>query len=184
MGGAFDWVRLPDGRVTGNKMPLCFAHHELVTNNEVTIWFEQFNGFQWIDSKSEFPQMMKYQPPMASVSDVGDDILFPNVPVLTESNGHVHDERAVCPTCERPLPKPKIENDPEKPKERKTWAVSVPAERWEDGADVLDELLEAARDELDRVGISYGDGKKVKYAILSTALALFVQHADHVLADA
>lgn len=182
MGGAFNWVRLPNGNVTGNLMPLCFSHHEQVTNNQVVIQYDMSNGFQWVDSTLGRSQLMQYQPPLAGASET--DAVVSNGNVVSADNGHVHDERAICPTCERPMPRPKIESDPEAAKERKTWAVSVPADRWEDGADVLDGLLEAARDELDKVGLSYGEGKKVKYAILATSLALFVQHAELILADA
>lgn len=177
MGGAYNWVRLPDGNVTGNLVGLCFQHHEQVTNNEVTISWTDGEGFTWLDPTRP-RQKLTTQPPF--IETQGD----PPAHVYEQDNGHVHqDERQICPTCERPMPKPKLESDPEAPKERKTWAVSVPQEKWEDGADVLDELLEGIRDELDKAGLSYSEGKKVKYHILATALALFLQNADQVLSD-
>lgn len=88
---------------------------------------------------------------------------------------------ATCPTCERPLPKPKIETPMEERKIRRTWSVSVPVDRQEDGAEVLDTLLEEVRDELARAGLPYGDSEVAKYHPLATALALFVTNAREIL---
>jgi hypothetical protein len=183
MGGAFDWVRLPDGTVSGNKIGICASHHQMVTENKTRIVFE--NGAYWYsDALVQREQPLTEQPPLVSQQDQE----------TPPGNGHVVEpeprhivtpehHREICPTCERPMPKPKVENETEEVRQRKTWAVSVPNDHWEDGADMLDELIEASRDELDKVGMSYGEGKKVKYFILATALGLFVQHAEAILSD-
>ena len=185
MGGAFNWVRLPDGNVSGNLMGICASHHQLVTENKAVISYED-DGYYWTDAYRP-KEKLTQQPPLVLKKEMEELPSNGHHPV--EEPGHIVTEqhhREICPTCERPMPKPKLDtdNEAEKPRERKTWAISVPADKWEDGADVLDVLLEAARDEMDKVGLSYGEGKKIKFAILSTALALFVNHAEQILADA
>jgi len=184
MGGAFNWVRLPDGNVSGNKMGICASHHQLVTENKAIVEYTDGEYF-WTDAyRPKAP--LTQQPPLVLKKEMEE--LPGNGHVTVEPDHIVTEEhhREICPTCARPLPKPKLDtdNETEKPRERKTWAISVPADKWEDGADILDVLLEAARDEMDKVGLSYGEGKKIKFAILSTALALFVNHAEQILADA
>jgi hypothetical protein len=159
MGGAFSWVLTPDGVEIGNLVPLCYRHHEQVTNNEIGITY-QGGRFFWEG------EPLTWQPPSK------------NGP---EEVGTEPEERPICPGCGRRLPKPKIDSPTEEKKKRKTWAVSVPATVEEDGADVLDALLEAAREKMDEAGLDWGEGQK--YFVLSTALGLFVQHADLIMSN-
>lgn len=180
LNGPYSWVKMPDGVEVGNLTGLCVAHHEQVTNNKANIiWgkriysntgdVDTINKYLWEEGNSTIP--LTIQPPLLEHAEE----------TLTEAEAHT---RPVCPGCGRPLPKPKPDTPKEEAKPRGTWAVSVPMEERENGADVLDELLDAARDELDKAGISYGKGNRVKYYQLATALALFVQHASEVLSDA
>jgi len=60
----------------------------------------------------------------------------------------------------------------------------VPSDEREQGADMLDTLLEEGRREMARAGLPYGDEDAAKYFVLSTMLGLFVTHAEEVLSDA
>ena len=64
---------------------------------------------------------------------------------------------------------------------RRTWSVTVPKDEREDGAQTLDVLLDAARHEMAKAGLPYGENEAVKFFVLSAALGLFVSHAEEVL---
>lgn len=167
-----DWVLMPDGVEIANKTGLCFTHHDLITVNKAAIDYED-GVFLWCYEGQEAP--LTKQP-----------LLLHELVEIHEGHGLSEEEahtRPICPGCGRAMPKPKIETPPEEKKERGTWAISIPMDERENGFEVLNELLGAAREELDKAGISYGKGNRVKYYQLATALALFVQHADQVLSD-
>lgn len=171
MGGAFDYVRVPDGTEIGNLVPLCYRHHQEVTENKAHIVYR--NGrFFWEG------EPLVWQPPIIKRGDI-----VPDLPVFEHVAEERVTERPVCPTCHRLLPKPKLDTPLEPKKIRRTWAVSVPYTHEENGADTLDALLEAAREEMDTYGLNWGDGNRVKFHILATAMALFVQHARDILSD-
>jgi hypothetical protein len=185
--GDFKWVRMPDGVEIGNLVGLCVPHHQQITDNITEIQYED-GSFYWVEADPS-GWTGKGVPNTAFATE---DLLVrkplatqpPTKGVVVEEHEHTYtEERPICPGCGRMMPKPKIETPSEDKKPRGTWAVSVPADERENGAEVLDELLNAARDELDKAGISYGKGNRVKYYQLSTALALFVQHAEQVLSD-
>lgn len=90
----------------------------------------------------------------------------------------------VCPSCKRPLPRPKIKTPLEAARPRRTWSVTVPMDQRENGAEILDELLEASREGMARKGLVYGEGEKTKFGVLGTSLALWVQHLDTIMGDA
>lgn len=183
LGGPFDWVRMDDGVEIGNLTGICFNHHNELTENKQQITYDK-GIFYWSDGRTLIPQPPSIEKPVEIP-----DFLNPVPPPDPENlpPGHVlepdHD-REVCPTCNRKLPKPKVETPMEDRKPRGTWAVGVPMDERENGADTLDELLEACRDELDKAGLSYGNESKVKFYVLATTLGIFVQHASTILGDA
>jgi hypothetical protein len=81
----------------------------------------------------------------------------------------------ICPSCKRPLPHAKLDKPHEAKRPRRTWSITVPVDERENGADVLDELLEASRDVMARAGLPYGEESSVRYFVLTAALGLFVQ---------
>lgn len=167
MGGAYDWVRLPDGTEIANLVGLCNKHHRQVTENRVHITLHD-GVFNW---GKDGP--LSYQPPCLD----GEREVVDTVPG-TENT------RPVCVTCKRPMPRPKIEGEKkEEKKPRSTWAVAVPIDQRENGAEVLDGLVAAAEEKMDQYGLNWGHGNRVMYFKLVTALALFVQHADDILSD-
>jgi hypothetical protein len=169
MGSAYSYVRLDDGTEIGNLAPLCFRHHEMITNNAAWIQYED-GVFKWNDLTNA-ALALSWQPPR-----YGED---PTQYFVSENEV---ESRPICPACNRRLPKPKVDSPMEETKRRATWAVGVPVD-VEDGAAVLDALIEASREAMDDVGLSYSDSSKAKYYVLSTALGLFVQHAPEILSD-
>jgi hypothetical protein len=171
MGGAFDWVRLADGVETGNIIGLCFYCHKDVTENKAHIVLNPKDyNFYWND------RLLRYQPPKkGEVAGASSD---------SGEVGATDETRPVCVTCKRPLPRPKIEGQKtEKTRIRKTWSVAVPLDEQEDGAEVIDGLLDLAEEKLDKAGLNWGHGNRVVYYKLTTILGLFCQHADQVLSD-
>lgn len=82
-----------------------------------------------------------------------------------------------CPTCSRPLPRPKGQREPAKV--RRSWTINVPKEEQEDGAEVLDTLLEECRKLF-----GHNEGKNLKYHTIVQALALVVQNGHKLAANA
>jgi len=166
--GPYSWVRLgtSDGLVVGNLLPLCWQHHQEVTENRArVVWDEKGEKFFWQEGEDSIRLL---QPPtIETIRDVQD--------------GHSTDSgSASCPTCGQRI-REKVERQHEPKRPRKTWTITVPNDAREVGADVLDTLLESARLILDDHGISYGEDRGVRYFVLSTSLGLFVAHAEDVL---
>jgi hypothetical protein len=92
---------------------------------------------------------------------------------LTEPH---RDISGTCPTCKRKLPvkKEKLEKE----RKRTTWSIRVPKDHLENGAEILDSLLEECRDILGR-----DENEKTRYYTLVESLALLLQH-DHLLEKA
>lgn len=170
MAGAYDWVRLPEGKEVGNIVGLCPDCHRLVTENRVHITFRPTdNRFCWNGAP------LAYQPPGA-----GQGAIRPGFAEQSVAAEIV--ERSKCPSCGRRMPKPKEDKEKDEEKRpRKTWSVAVPFDQQENGAEVIDELLDAAEEAMDKYGLNWGHGSRVAYFKLTTALALFVTHADEIL---
>lgn len=167
LAGAFDWVRLPDGQVVCNVVGLCLIHHGMITVNDARITYVPQTGLlMWHSPGAE--GRLDGQGDWHDVSSKGHDYSS-------------HDS-SICPTCHQRV-KPKIENKPEERKPRGSWSITVPKDVREDGADVLDSLLENARISLDLAGISYGPERKVRYYVLAASLGLFVQHFEELMSD-
>ena len=160
LNGDYWFVQLPDARIIGNCIGLCNTHHRKVTENEAMIAFLD-DVYVWGPPEGDV-QVLAWQPPGIE---------------------HQHervDNSDVCPQCHQRI-KPKTK--PEQRKNRRTWSIAVPKDDQENGADVLDTLIDAAREELDSVGLSYGDEHRYRYHVLATSLGLFVQHGQAILSD-
>lgn len=189
LAGDYKWVRMPDKVEIGNIVGLCFAHHQEITENKQRISYREGKYF-WTDGKPLTQQPPVREPIPAptedgssesnnlngSPSDVSTEIIADVEPI------EEHDPKT-CPTCKRPMPRPKIDTPKEDRKPRGTWAVAVPMDVREDGADTLDELLEASRDEMAKKGWEYGDSSTAKFFVLSHALSMFVLNAGQILGD-
>lgn len=173
LGGPFSWVRLEDGTILGNLVPLCYDCHRKITDNEAHIlWVRE--SFQWSDRASawkdrdwDWPCLIDPQPPIHGKPEQPD--------MSTPSLGPAAVE--TCPTCKRTMPHEHSEKK-SKAKRRKTWTVTVPAEADEDGALVLDTLLDECRKIF-----KHDDAKNVRYFSLTQALALVVEHGHRMMRD-
>lgn len=183
LNGDYEWVKMPDGKIVGNLSPLCYLHHKDITENRTRIVYQE-GKFLW-DNFIGDPVPLGWQPPNYELVEAAEQEKFDRA---FNQHEHVLDEeqpeKRICKSCGQRLPKPKVETPVEEKKLRRTWAVSVPVDLLEDGADTLDTLLEAAREELADAGLEYGQGKKVKFHILATSLGLFVQHSKSILSNA
>ena len=166
LAGAYDWVELPDHVIVGNVVGLCIGHHDLITDNQA--WIRWIDGaFWWC-----YPNGRE------------DDKLYPQPPIHGQPVLDSHEQQivgpaaaAVCPGCKRPLPRAKDDRK-EGARRRKTWVVTVPADAQEDGALVLDTLLEECRSLF-----SHGEETNLRYFTLVQALALVVQNGHALVSD-
>jgi hypothetical protein len=184
------WVRTKDGLLHGNCVRVCGHHHRDLTDNVAAVVYRD-ETFWWRDVLGE-ALPLDWQPPGEALYQElsAPERETPSDPdlLLTERLGASHvlvegHDPDVCPTCLRKLPRPKDERAPEAKKVRKTYSVAVPMDRWEDGAAVIDTLMDEAQKELARFGLPYGEGKVVKYYILTAALGMFVTHAGSLMDD-
>jgi hypothetical protein len=168
--GDYAWVQLPSGEQVGNYVRLCHNHHHAVTVNAAQITWD--NGvFVWAPLMG-VPRPLQWQPPI----EVNGDGVQVQVETIEEPQA-VDD--GICPTCHRPLARHHTPHEEKRP--RRTWSITVPKDERENGAETLDTLLEAARDEMGKAGLPYGDQEAVRFFVLAQALGLFVQHAEEVL---
>lgn len=169
--GKVSWVRYDNGDIVGNLVGLCFKDHEEITLGRSKIIYDmRLHRFDWCD--------------MAAGDWVSKGALYPQPPV----HGHAHEEdepkgiegpgsSLICPGCKRPIPqKRETGEEVEPPKRRKTWTVQVPNEATEDGALVLDTLIEEC------AALFHRDmsQSKLRYYVLAQALALVIQNGHRL----
>lgn len=188
LGGPFNWVILPDDSHVGNVVGLCRPHHEQIEAGAAWITLES-DKFIWSDLISA-SQQLGFQPPhtLGNVAEERAE-LAPPMTMLSAPEPWIEDlsgplKENECPSCRQPLPRPKVDKPREEKRVRRTWSITVPVDHREDGANALDTLLEEARTEMAKVGIAYSDASTARYHVLATALGLFVQHFDSVVANA
>ena len=178
-GGDSWWVELPDGAVIGNCVWLCAAHHRLLTEGlEAGLVYGE-GELWWVDAdESSFP--LAWQPPFfCSREAFTDGIRDSKVQGKKEPVPDVGPD--FCPTCRRRMPRrhDHAPREREAKVTRRSWGVAVPVAQQEDGAAVLDELLQASRELLFDAGLPYGEEGSARYHVLATSLALFVLHGRH-----
>lgn len=164
LGGPFDWVEY-DSVLIQNVVGLCNEHHRMVTENQAEIRWSPLGHFDWFDCQTGESRKLSPHPRIGGVD---------NGPPVEENV--VPD---VCPTCHRPHRRKTVKPEEKRPRER--WTIHVPKDERENGAEILDTLLEEARSLMARAGLPYGDEDNARYFILSAVLGLFVQHAQDVL---
>ena len=185
--GNHNWLILPDGSAVGNIVTLCREHHQLITENRARIaWFA--DSFYWEQDGHEFLPLA-FQPPHVDVEMENEWLhdyaasASPPFEKAGEKTEPILDNE--CPTCRQPLPRPKPPQTRREPKRvRRSWTITVPLDRRENGAETLDTLLEEARLEMDRAGLGYGPERNNRFFVLATILGLFVQHSRELLGDA
>jgi hypothetical protein len=180
LAGDYAWVQYGDLKIA-NICGLCRTHHQQITENKSMIrWSQPLALFLWVEGHGWMnggwegvltPRIQAIKSPPDNVP--GDEEVVIAQPMEIDHN--------VCPNCKRPFRK---KTEQEKAKVRKTWAVSVPKTEHENGAEVLDTLLEESRKMMAQSGmVAYGDEAKARYYVLAAALGLFVQHGQEVLSN-
>jgi len=142
----------------------------LITENRAAILWNPLGFFEWVND------------PLAKEARNASKRLSPH-PRVGEAHPHTDLEKAhpdICPECKRPRRR-KTPREKQRPRER--WVIHVPRDERENGADVLDTLLEEARKSMAQAGLAYGDEDNARYFVLSAVLGLFVQHAREVMGD-
>jgi len=153
-----DWVELPDGTVLGNKVGLCFGHHDQVTG-EIGGYRARIvlaSGVFWwegrvLDGVWARTGLLDWQPPGAASRAV----------TRTAVNSET------CPTCG----KPKRKREPLPRRRSKTWTVTVPDDA-EIGAEILDEWVD---DIAGILGFEDESSRLKRYHVLSITLAWLAQ---------
>jgi hypothetical protein len=166
--GATRWVELPDGTVTGNLVPLCARCHQLVTGDtgghvHAVRWHE--DEYWWANVLSQNGQLS-----------------YVLVAPLTEQPPRLGDEEPAdinrCPSCGR-AKKRTMQHTP--PRKRKTWTVKVPDDDAEDGAQVMDDFVDALAYEF---GFDVDGGALTRYHTLARACAFAIQHKHELPEEA
>lgn len=169
--GPFPWVRLWDGRTVQNVVGICWLHHRRITDDLDRITLEEDGRFVYRDERNIILGPIKPQPVMITAGGAVAASAPPDRP-----------DR--CPTCQTIIRPPHDDTGPPEPsRNRVAWTVTVPKDERENGAEILDVLLDSARMVMDDRGLSYGPERKVRYYVLAAALGLFVQHAEMILSD-
>jgi hypothetical protein len=172
LGAPYSWVMLSDGTQVGNIVGFCSDHHAQITDEQrhALVRFEHHTFIWCSDSMEVLP--LTFQPPW-----VLGEVEFENPGEKTRPKPNE------CPSCGQPLPHAKIERPREQKRQRRTWSITVPADHREQGAETLDTLLEEARLELDKAGLSYGGERSTRFFVLATILGLFVHHFDELVSE-
>lgn len=157
LAGAFDWVEI-DSVTHPNVCALCPRCHDRITAGETAI---RLNEGQWWWSlvtagKTSDRRFILVEP------------LDPHPPTLEQASApqpHPVSGSEVCPTCGQARRRRAGDPRPSVRRRRATWGVRVPADEAEDGAAVLDTLV-------DDLSIVLGyDGDNARYYVLVPALA-------------
>lgn len=165
--GDYGWVKLWDGTIVQNLCGLCYMHHNLVTENRAQIlWRDGF--FAW-SPQNGGEYLLDPQPKIWAVTS--------NDP---EPEEHTHDGPASqekCPTCQQTIRR-KDAAKKEGKRNREKWSITVPVDARENGAAVLDTLMEECQKLF-----GHDETKALRYFTLVQALSLVVQHGDRMMGD-
>jgi hypothetical protein len=171
----YEWVKLPDGTVIGNRLGFCVKHHDMLTGEiggyRARLRWEA--GIMWWEARVptgggltlSFQRVgpTRHQPPVA-----GHEI--------------VHDgtaEGEVCPTCghhKKPKQSDRSKLRPGRETKMKEYTIQTP----EGEAHVLDEHVE---DLAIPLGMSDWNLRHKRYGVFSIALAWVQQNREQFIAD-
>lgn len=168
-GQPYEWVKLPDGTVIGNRTGLCVVHHDRVTGeiggHLARVIFSQ-GIFWWEALPSRHGDVWQRIGP-----------LYPQPPGVEEKlERRGAEQEDVCPTCHRPRHKV---TSPRSARNAKTWTADVPDD-GEVGADVLDEFVLWIADAL---GFDDERSRLRRYHAVVTAMIWVMQRREEFLAD-
>jgi len=165
----YEWVELPDGTVIGNRIGLCFSHHEQVTGGP--------GGHR---ARISFRAGLFWWTPMPE-EDLGWTGLGPIDPQPPGVPTHVEAPPAddastngACPTCGH------VKHRVKQPRRKsKTWTIDVP-----DDAEVGSEILDDWVDEIAFVlGLDDERSRLRRYHALVVTLAWAMQSKEQFLRE-
>jgi hypothetical protein len=179
-GQPYEWVKLPDGGVIGNRLGFCVEHHDMLTGEiggyrARLIWED---GVLWWEDRSVSLQSSgggggepiwvrwgptRHQPPAA-----GEDVGHENLP-----------EGEQCPTCGHVKRSDRTKPKPGKLRPTKEWTVAVPDDA-EVGAQILDEWIEDFAIILEATEWS---SRLKRYHVLAVVLGWAIMHREEFIAD-
>ena len=168
LSGAYDWIEI-DGVIVGNKTGLCYDCHGLIHAEKAAIrwiegafWWCLVTGSKATRNRAEHPAgPLSYQPPTPDT-------------LAEREAGTPAVESEHCPACGQ-LKRRRLPSSTPGRRRRKTWIVKVPNMHDEDGAEVLDSMIENLA-----LLVPRGDaGLAGRYYILVLALAYTTMHADN-----
>jgi hypothetical protein len=183
-----EWVQLPDDTVVGNRIGLCFEHHDDVSSpvggHRARIVFS--SGVFWWEERGpdaiDTPVMREEADPWIEVGP-----LDPQPPgaisrehaneLVRRGDGHhlPPEGDETCPTCGRTKRKPK----PAPTRKSRTWTLIVPDD-VEIGADILD----GWSDDLATIlGFDDESSRLRRYHAVATGLAWVIQNRDQFVLD-
>lgn len=172
------WVRLWDGTIVQNLTALCFIHHDLVTVNKAEIRYSDMGNFVWFsDDLSEVGTLLEPQPKKLTALTVDGPVMnIEDIVHNTETHEHVGPGGSEkCPTCKRAI-KRESTGPKEKKRHREKWSITVPVDERENGADVLDALLDSCAQLF-----GHDETRELRYFTVVQALALVVQHGERMV---
>ena len=136
IGGDYRWIEI-DGRIVGNLTGVCRACHIDLTGDigghKAAIRYHQ--GLFWWALVTESEDVS--EPSYYLV-----DPIRRQPPTPDQLEGEQHEPPQHCPFCGQKRRRPAPTTGRPFGRRRKTWTVKVPAEDEEDGAEVLDTLVE------------------------------------------
>lgn len=186
-GQPYEWVKLPDGRVIGNRVGFCVEHHEMLTGeiggHRARLVWE--SGVMWWQDRSPQPEgvwtikrPLTTQPPTGEKFVMNPRFTYEGV-VYDTPDAHGHVDGLVCPTCGHHTPDPDAPRAKQERRNTKQWVVTVPDDA-EIGADILDSWVE---DFAVPLGASAWSSRLKRYHVLVTVLAWANATRSEFIAD-
>lgn len=184
----YEWVKLPDGTVIGNRIGFCVEHHDMLTG-EVGGYRARLSwegGVMWW-------QIKVVSAPATSGMDLGSSVpiiqwvtvgaLTAQPPVPGQStNPHRHasvDEEAACPTCGHVKRRGDVAHAKLPRRNTKIYAIAVPDDA-EIGVEILDSWID---DFAIPLGAEEWTSRLRRYHVLITALAWVKVNEKQFIAD-
>ena len=180
--GVYDWVEMPDGSVWGNLTALCSDCHDDITGRigghraAIRVHrFEQSYVFVWCRVKSNGEVLFLPVAPIDPQPPTGDS---PVASPATSSRSEA------CPTCGQV--KPAKRSSPALPdgerRRRKSWTIKVPDD-VEDGAYVLDTLVDDLAPSLGHHPDRDGRFRSARYFVIVPAVVFAQQHREQFVKE-
>lgn len=174
LAGDYGWVQLWNGTIVQNLTGLCYQHHDLITVNKNDILYTDSGRFIWsMPSAGPNGLVLQPEPKKWSAAET-----FREIVAEEERHEHVGPGASEkCPTCKRAI-KRESTGPKEAKRHREKWTITVPKDERENGADVLDSLLDSCAQLF-----GHDETRELRYFTLVQALALVMQHGEKMVGD-